>query len=105
MIHRTKKITFRVTEKELSCIKKKVREAGISQQKFLLKAALEKEIICIKEFQALMFQIKKIGTNINQISKHSNETWSITDSEIKEVKEGLNQIWQLLKLSKIHTQV
>ena len=82
-----------------------MREAGISQQKFLLKAALEKEIICIKEFQALMFQIKKIGTNINQISKHSNETWSITDPEIKEVKEGLNQIWQLLKLSKIHTQV
>lgn len=104
MIHRIKKLTFRVTEEELLSIKKKVHQSGISQQQFLLKAALEKEIICIKEFQALMLQIKKIGTNINQISKHSNETWSITDPEIEELKEGLNQIWQLLKLSKIHTQ-
>lgn len=102
MIHRTKKMTFRLTTEEYNSIKAKVSEAGLSQQQFLLKTALNKEIICIKEFQSLMFQIKKIGTNINQIARHSNETGVITDQDKEEVKEGLNQIWQLLNQSKIH---
>lgn len=102
MVHRIRKITFRLTDEEYSIIQAKVEEAGISQQQFLLRTALEKEIICIKEFQALMFQIKKIGANINQIARRANETGGITQQEIAEVKEGLNQIWQLLRQSKIH---
>ncbi len=104
MIHRIRKITFRLTEEEYSIIKNKVSEAGISQQQFLLKAALGKEIVCIKEFQALMLQIKKIGTNINQIAKHCNETGVLTESEMHEVRKGMEQIWRLLNLSKIHVQ-
>lgn len=102
MVHRTRKMTFRLTTEEYNIIKAKVSEAGLSQQQFLLKTALDKEIICIKEFQSLMFQIKKIGTNINQIARHSNETGFTAIQEIKEVKEGLNQIWQSLNQSKIH---
>lgn len=61
MVHRIKKMTFRLTVEEYEIIKTKVQQAGISQQQFLLKTALGKDIICIKEFQALMFQLKKIG--------------------------------------------
>lgn len=102
MVHRTKKMTFRLTAEEYEDIKAKVQKAGISQQQFLLKTALGKEIICIKEFQALILHIKKIGVNINQIARHSNGAGAITDQEINEVKEGLNQIWQSLNQSKIH---
>lgn len=102
MEHRTRKMTFRLTKDEYKIIKDKVSEAGISQQQFLLKTALEKEIIHIKEYQNLIFQIKKIGININQITKHCNETGIVSDLDIFEIKGGLNQIWQLLKQSKIH---
>ncbi len=102
MEHRTRKMTFRLTKDEYKIIKDKVSEAGISQQQYLLKTALEKEIIHIKEYQNLIFQIKKIGININQITKHCNETGIVSDSDIFEIKGGLNQIWQLLKQSKIH---
>lgn len=105
MIHRTRKMTFRLTEEEYRKIKEKVEESGISQQQFLLKTALEKEIIHIKEFQELIFQIKKIGTNVNQIAKHSNETGIVSEEELAEVKGGLNQIWQLLKQSKIRIPI
>lgn len=101
MIHRTRKMTFRLTEEEYRKIKEKVEESGTSQQQFLLKTALEKEIIHIKEFQELIFQIKKIGTNVNQIARHSNETGIVSEEELADVKGGLNQIWQLLKQSKI----
>lgn len=104
MIHRTKKLTFRVTEKELYSIKQKVHEAGISQQKFLLNAALGKEIRHLKEYQSLMVQIKKIGVNINQIARHCNETGILTESEMHEIRKGMEQIWRLLNLSKIHVQ-
>lgn len=96
-------MTFRLTEEEYKIIKNKVSESGISQQQFLLKTALEKEIIHIKEFQELIFQIKKIGVNINQIAKHSNETGIVSEVEIAEVKGGLDRIWQSLRQLKIHT--
>lgn len=105
MEHRTRKMTFRLTEDEYNIIKDKVSESGISQQKFLLQMALEKEIIHIKEYQDLIFQIKKIGTNINQIARHCNETGFISNSDIAEVKGGLEDIWQLLSQSKIHIPV
>ena len=95
---RTRKMTFRLNEKEYEQIKGKVEESGISQQQFLLKTALEKDIIHIKEFQTLIFHIKKIGVNINQIAKHCNETGVISNDDIEEIKEGVNMIWQLLKL-------
>ncbi len=102
MVHRTRKMTFRLTEEEYRKIKEKVKDAGISQQQFLLKTALEKEIIHIKEFQELILQIKRIGININQITKHMNESDIITDTEIFQIKGGLDKIWQLLNQSKIH---
>lgn len=95
---RIRKMTFRLNEKEYEQIKEKVEESGISQQQFLLKTALEKDIIHIKEFQTLIFQLKKIGVNINQIAKHCNETGVISNDDIEEIKEGVNMIWQLLKL-------
>lgn len=91
-------MTFRLSEEEYRQIKEKVEESGLSQQKFLLKTALEKEIIHIKEFQTLIFHVKKIGININQIAKHCNETGAISKDDMKEIKEGVNRIWQSLKL-------
>lgn len=102
MVHRTRKMTFRLTEEEYKIIKEKVSESGISQQQFLLKTALGKEIIHIKEFQELIFQIKKIGININQIARHANETGIVSEEEIAEIKGGLDRAWQLLSQSKIH---
>lgn len=102
MVHRTRKMTFRLTEEEYKKIKEKVEEAGISQQQFLLKTALNKEIMHIKEFQELIFQIKKIGININQIARKANETGRISSTDMEEVKGGLEQIWQSLKQSKTH---
>ena len=105
MEHKTRKMTFRLTEDEYNTVKNKVTESGISQQKFLLQMALGKEIIHIKEYQDLLFQIKKIGVNINQITRRCNETGFVSDTDISEVKGGLEDIWQLLSQSKIHIPV
>ncbi len=105
MIQRTRKMTFRLTQEEYEKIKNKVNVSGISQQQFLLRTALEKEIINIREFQSLILQIKKIGININQITRNCNETGFISESEISEIRKGMERVWQLLKVSKIHIPV
>lgn len=97
-------MTFRLTPEEYEQIKEKVKESGLSQQKFLLKTALGKEITHIKEFQTLIFHIKKIGVNINQIARNCNETGFISENDITEIKEGVNRIWQSLKQLKTPTQ-
>lgn len=97
-------MTFRLTPEEYEIIKRKVEKSGISQQQFLLNTALEKEVIHIKEFQTLIFQIKKIGININQITKQCNEKGHVTETDISEVRKGLEKIWQSLSQLKIHTQ-
>lgn len=104
MSQRTRKMTFRLNEKEYEQIKEKVKESGLPQQQFLLKTALEKEIIHIKEFQTLIFHIKKIGININQIARNCNGTGAISNDDMIEIKEGVDRIWQLLRQSKTHTQ-
>ena len=96
MERRTRKMTFRLTEDEYNTVKDKVIESGLSQQKFLLQTALEKEIIHIKEYQDFIFQIKKIGININQIARRCNETGFISDTDLLDLKGRLNDIWLLL---------
>ena len=95
MVHRTKKMTFRLSEEEYRQIKEKVEESGLSQQKFLLKTALEKEIIHIKEFQTLIFHVKKIGININQIAKRANATGAVYQQDIEDIKKAVDEIWRL----------
>ena len=45
----------------------------------------------------LIKEINKIGVNINQIAKRTNETNRIYEDDIKELKGELEQVWQLLK--------
>ena len=41
------------------------------------------------------WQLHKIGVNINQIAKKVNTTGAIYSDDIKELKERLEEIWQL----------
>lgn len=48
----------------------------------------------IKEFN---IELHAIGRNINQIAKRINQTSSIYCEDIEEIKERLEEIWQLQK--------
>ncbi|WP_283683659.1 plasmid mobilization protein [Parablautia sp. Marseille-Q6255] len=48
----------------------------------------------IREMNALL---GNIGSNLNQIAKRVNSTNTIYKKDMKEIKELMNQIWQLQK--------
>lgn len=97
MILRNRKMTFRLTEEEYAAIKKKTAESGYSLQAYLLLSALDKEIINTDGIKALIPEIRRIGVNINQVAKHSNQTDSVSSDELSYIRKELTEIWQLLK--------
>ena len=47
------------------------------------------------ELREMNTQLARIGNNINQIAKRINETRSIYQTDINEIKKEMEKIWQL----------
>ena len=101
---RKKGIQFllRTDEHDANEIRKKVAASGLSQQDYLLKAALEAPIINFPVFRELLTEYKRQGNNLNQLTKAVNSGFSMSPElmhVINDVIEERNDIWQLLKQS------
>lgn len=91
-------IKFNVTEEERNLIKQKM--ALLPTQRigaYMRKMAIDGLIIYtdtsnIKEMNK---ELQAIGKNINQIAKRVNSVSSIYDEDISEIKERLQETWQL----------
>ena len=100
MANRKRKIVLRcpVTEEERKLIEQKMALLPMSQiGAYLRKMAIDGLIIYtdtsnIKEFTK---ELQAIGNNINQIAKRVNSTSRIYETDIEEIKERLDEIWQL----------
>lgn len=89
---------FYVTEEEKRLIEEKMKLLPTQQYgAYLRKMAIDGYIIYtdtanIKAFTA---ELQGIGRNINQIAKRLNAGAPVYEADITEIKERLNQIWQL----------
>lgn len=95
---RETQLKFRVNEEEKNFIDIKMKEANISNREaYLRKMAIDGAIITsnFEETKKLIFELNKIGTNINQIAHIANTNATIQKEEIEELKEMVKQIWQL----------
>lgn len=101
------KFTLRLTEDEKKLLDIKADELGKSKNevlKFLINNKLEdikKEFNLLNElennYKELGFQIKKIGTVLNQINKNFYLGKNI---KIEEINEVLEELWQSIKVLK-----
>lgn len=69
---RIKQVKFFVDEEELERINQKIELSGYTKSDYLRAAALDKEILKIDGLKELFIEIKKQGTNLNQIVKAIN---------------------------------
>ena len=91
-------VKFDVTAEERELIRKKMETAHINQLgAYLRKMAIDGLIIYtdMTDFKAYSKELSAIGRNINQIAKRLNSTNTIYDNDVTEIKERLNEIWQL----------
>jgi len=92
---REKKVEVFVTPEELRIIDEKAAKSKLDRSKYIRKVALEQPIINIdmSYLNDLIFEINKIGTNINQIAKHTNGYNVLYKSDIKDIQDKMEKIW------------
>lgn len=100
MANRKRKMVLRcpVTDEERKLIEHKMSLVSTNQiGAYLRKMAIDGYIIYTdtKDIQAMNKELQRIGRNINQIAKRVNSTSSIYMTDIEELKEDIQNIWQL----------
>lgn len=97
---RTKTIKVRLTEEELNSLNEKVKLTGLSCENYI-RALIEGHIIKAlppDTFHTVIFHLRHIGSNLNQIAKVANTTGEIDTQQYKENVKCLNK--EILEIRK-----
>lgn len=94
---RTRQIVIRLTDEEFARIKKKVAASGMRQQEYLLRAILNQRIVSTDGLKELVPQLKRIGGNLNQLTRLANAGFPIDGEVLQSIRLELNEQWRLLK--------
>lgn len=94
---RDKQIKFYATEKEKEEIKNKITQSKLNQNEYLLKCAMEKDILIIDGLDDVLNQLIRVGNNLNQLTRLSHEGKIINVSELRDLKREFEEIWLQLR--------
>ena len=95
---RSKQLQFFVSDKELEHIKSKVAESKLSQSDYLRRTALGKDIVVVDGIRELTLELKRIGNNLNQLTKLVHQT-RLTDfnGEVELLRGEMKKAWHSLR--------
>lgn len=85
-------IVIRVTKQEKERLIKKSQKAEMVLSEYLIEQGLERDIIIIEDFKNLVYELRKIGNNINQLTYLAN-SGMINVVYLYGFKEDLRRIW------------
>ena len=97
---------FRVSKAELNAIREKMQELGThNMAAYLRKMALDGYCIRLDlgDLKKIVSLMRYASNNLNQYAKKANETGSIYQEDIQDLKIRFEQIWAELK--EIHIQL
>ena len=100
--------SFRTTESEDNVIRQKMKAFGIRNQASFYRAMVLNGYLLkldLPEIRELLRLMKNLTNTVNQIAKRMNERGSIYDTEIDEILEKQEEIWNVLNqiLSKLES--
>ena len=95
---RPNKVTVRLSDSELSDLKKRIKLSGFNQQQFLSRAIFNKAMIDKEQLHGLLIELRREGVNLNQIARAIN-TYKVLDdtTKINQTIENLEALWQCLR--------
>lgn len=96
--NKNERIYLRVTSEEKELITKSARSADMNISEYILCLVKKKRVVNIRGFPDLLYQIAKIGININQITAAINIKHSATIEELLNVQKLLNLVNERLNL-------
>lgn len=101
-LQRTVQLKFRVTESEREEIYERMRLLKINNLAAYMRAiAISGKIVFADNsgIKAVAAEMQKIGVNINQIARRVNSISKIYDQDFQTIKQGVDDIWRLLRSS------
>ena len=95
---RPNKVTVRLSDSELSDLKKRIKLSGFNQQQFLTRAIFNKAMMDKEQLHSLLIELRREGCNLNQIARACN-TYKVLDDEqkIRQTIENLEALWLCLR--------
>ena len=90
---RNKSIPIRVTEKELQAIDANAKKAKKNRTEYMITSALGKEITVIEDLREMIVQLKRIGNNLNQLTRKVN-AYEVNVIDLEETCSELGNIYQ-----------
>ena len=85
-------IVIRVTKQEKERLIKKSQEADMTLSEYLIEQGLERDSVIIEDVKNLVYELRKIGNNINQLT-HLANSGVIRTVYLDEFKEDMKKIW------------
>lgn len=94
------------SETEWDIIQEKSNIAKMNTSNYIKRMALNGYIIeyNLDKINDLIYEINKIGININQLAKKANEVDNIYKKDVEELQERMDEIWHMLKSSLLKSQ-
>jgi hypothetical protein len=98
---RNQQFAVRISEDELRLFERKRSTSGLSKTDFFIKL-LESSVIKVYNFNALAadiyLELRKIGTNLNQIAYHANAgKLPLAESQIRDIHSHYSEVMVRLK--------
>jgi uncharacterized protein with HEPN domain len=96
---RNLKQEFYISQIEEEFLREKMKEAGIKNKSaYLRKMAMDGYIIHqdYTNLKAVIYELNRIGNNLNQIAKVANTYSEIDTNELKKIESGIDKIWRQL---------
>lgn len=90
-------ISFRATEHEKELIAEKMKLAGIrSLRAYLLKMAVDGYVVQLdlSQVQEMVSLLRTATNNLNQIARRVNETHSVYEADIQDLKAHYDRLWE-----------
>lgn len=89
---RGKQVIIRLSEDEYELYMEKVKKSNLSQNEYFIKCVTGKKIIVIEGLKEILTELKRIGVNINQISKNLNSgIFQEASEDIKYIRAELSK--------------
>ena len=92
-------VTIWLDEKELILLKDKVSKTPYLRSDYIRKCSLDKNITVIPGIRDLIIEFKKIGSNLNKISRlmdNDSGAQIMLSEDFKTIKEDLKTTWAKL---------
>lgn len=88
-------IHIRISNKDKQRIQALAKKSKLSLSEYMINSSIKAKIIVEADKSQYITELRRIGNNINQITKKVNQG-ILKEVNLKEVKQELKKIWQLL---------